>query len=124
MGSDYRIDLFGSNASRASILRAQAGDTTAHFAPLSIEGDSVVVKIPLAKLGSDDGRLSIAAVVGTFDRPTDIAPNSGVILARPASALVAGVSAIKAPGDSPVRTGRAEWPARTFTAPGYRAPRR
>ena len=124
MGSDYRIDLFGSNASRASILRAQGGDTTAHFAPLSIEGDSVVVKIPLAKLGSDDGRLSIAAVVGTFDRPTDIAPNSGVILARPASALVAGVSAIKAPGDSPVRTGRAEWPARTFTAPGYRAPRR
>jgi|SRR5688572_7875279 len=121
MGSDYRIDLFGSNATRAEILRAQGGDTTAHFAPLSIEGDSVVVKIPLAKLGGDDGRMTISAVLGTFDRPTDIAPNSGVILARPASALVAGMSAIKATGDSPVRKGPAEWPARTFTAPGYRA---
>src|SRR5688500_1491456 len=124
MGSDYRLDLFGSTASTARILRAQGRDTTAHFAPLSSEGDSVVVKIPLAKLGGDDGRMTISAVLGTFDRPTDIAPNSGVILARPEGALVAGVSAIKATGDSPVRRGPAEWPARKFSEPGYRASHR
>ena len=53
------------------------------IAPLASSG--------LAKLGGDDGRMTISAVLGTFDRPTDIAPNSGVILARPASALVAGL---------------------------------
>lgn len=117
MGSDYRVDLFSSSASAARLLRAQSGDTTAQFTPLSIEGDSVVVKIPLAKLGGDDGRMAISAVLGTLDRPTDIAPNSGVILARPASALLAGMSAIKAPGDSPLRKGSARWPATGFASP-------
>lgn len=124
MGSDYRLDLFGSTATTARILRAQGGDTTAHFAPLSIEGDSVVVKIPLAKLGGDDGRMTISAVLGTFDRPTEIAPNSGVILARPEGALVAGVSTIRATGNSPVRKGPAEWPAKSFSEPGHRASHR
>jgi hypothetical protein len=81
--------------------------------PMSLEGDSVVVKIPLAKLGGDDGRLAISALLGTADRPTDVVPNSGAILARPASALLAGTSAFKAP-DGIIRKGRAEWPATGF----------
>lgn len=116
-GSDYRVDFFLSNATSARLLRAFSGaDTTTHLTPLVIEGDSVIVKIPLAKLGPDDGRLSITAVLGTDDRPTDIAPNAGVILARPASALLAGASAIKAPDDSPVRKGSADWPATGYSA--------
>ena len=116
MGSDYRIDLFESTATTARLLRAQSGDTSEQLAPLSIEGDSVVVKIPLAKLGGDDGRMSISAVLGTFDRPTDIAPNSGVILARPASAVLAGASAIRSAGDGQIRKGAAEWPAKKYSA--------
>jgi hypothetical protein len=115
MGSDYRIDLFQSGSGVARLLRAQGGDTTAQLAPMSIEGDSVVVKIPLAKLGGDDGRLSISAVYGTGDRPTDIAPNSGVILARPAGGLVASTSAIRASSDAPIRKGSADWPAKNYT---------
>jgi hypothetical protein len=118
-GSDYRIDFFSSNATSGRLLRAGAGDSTTHLVPLALEGDSVVVKIPLAKLGPDDGRLSITAVFGTVDRPTDIAPNSGVILARPASAMVAGMSAIQAPppDNATIRKGAREWPAKGYAAP-------
>ena len=114
-GSDYRIDFFGSVVGGARLLRAGAGDSTTHRTPLALEGDSVIVKIPLAKLGPDDGRLTITAVLGTQDRPTDIAPNSGVIVARPSAALLAGGSAIKLPGDSPVRKADAKWPATGFS---------
>ena len=117
MGSDYRVDLFLSGTEGARLLRFQSGDTTVHLAPMTLEGDSVIVKIPLAKLGGDDGRMVISALFGTSDRPTDLAPNSGAILARPATALVAGMSAIKAAGDAPIRRGAATWPARGYTVP-------
>lgn len=94
-GVDYAIALFEADASSVRIHRVGAGfDTTAHRVPLQIEGDSVIIRIPLAKLGGDDGNLSITSVVGTADRPTDIAPNSGVILARqPTGSVVASATA-------------------------------
>jgi hypothetical protein len=117
MGSDYRIDLFLSGANGARLLRFQSGDTTVHLAPMALEGDSVVVKIPLAKLGGDDGRMVLSALFGTVDRPTELAPNSGAILARPASAIMAGMSAIKAAGSAPVRKDAATWPPSGYTVP-------
>jgi hypothetical protein len=115
MGSDYRVDLFASGSSGARLLRFQSGDTTVHLAPMTLEGDSVVVKIPLAKLGGDDGLMVISALLGTADRPTELVPNTGAVVARPASALVAGMSAIKAAGAAPVRKGAATWPPQGYT---------
>jgi hypothetical protein len=115
MGSDYRVDFFLSGAEGARLLRFQSGDTTVQLTPMTLEGDSVVVKIPLAKLGGDDGLMVLSALLGTFDRPTELVPNTGAILARPASALVAGVSAIKDAGDAPVRKGAPTWPPRGYT---------
>ena len=115
IGSDYRIDLFLSGNAGARLLRFQSGDTTTQLAPMSLEGDSVVVKIPLAKLGGDDGRMAISALFGTDDRPTDVVPNSGAILARPSSALLAGLSVIELP-EGLIRKGPAEWRARTFSS--------
>lgn len=88
-GSDYAIMLFEATADGVRLLKTSPFDTTMHRVPFALEGDSVIIRIPLAKLGGDDGNLTITTIVGTADRPTDLAPNSGVIVARPASAPVA-----------------------------------
>lgn len=90
-GVDYGLILFRATSSSVPLLKALGGDSTTHRVPLAIEGDSVIVRIPLAKLGGDDGNLSITSVVGTEDRPTDVVPNSGVILGRqPTGGAIAG----------------------------------
>lgn len=90
-GVDYGIILFEATSTSVLIEKAVGFDTTTHRVPLAIEGDSVIVRIPLAKLGPDDGNLSVTFTLGTLDRPTDIVPNSGVVLARqPTGAIVAG----------------------------------
>lgn len=91
-GVDYGLILFDATNTYVSLEKASftSTDTTTHRVPIAIEGDSVVLRIPLAKLGPDDGNMSITAVVGTTDRPTDVVPNSGVVLGRvPAGASVA-----------------------------------
>lgn len=106
-GVDYGVILFEGSATSVRIERALANpDTTTFRVPMALEGDSVVIKIPLATLAADDGRMSVTMVLGTSDRPTDIAPNTGVILARPAAALrgneaVAGARATLRAGSQP-----------------------
>jgi hypothetical protein len=54
-------------------------------------GDSVVISVPLALLDNDDGNMTVTAVFGTGQRPTDLVPNAGVIVARrPAGSTLAG----------------------------------
>jgi hypothetical protein len=92
-GVEYGLLLFEATNTSVYLAKSSGSDTTTHRVPLSIEGDSVVIKLPLAKLANDDGNMSITSVIGTTDRPTDIAPNSGVILARqPASPVIAGAA--------------------------------
>lgn len=96
-GVDYGILLFSAVGSYVPILKASTTtfDSTTHRVPLALEGDSVVVKIPLAKLGPDDGNLSLTALIGTYDRPTDLAPNTGQILGRaPAPVIAAAVQGV------------------------------
>jgi hypothetical protein len=88
-GVDYAVVLFDADANSVALVKIQPQDTTTHRVPIKVEGDSVIVRIPLAKLGGDDGNMTITSIIGTEDRPTDLLPNSGVILARPASAAVA-----------------------------------
>jgi hypothetical protein len=93
MGADYGVLLFDATSTSVVIARAFSSDTTTHLVPLAIQGDSIIVRIPLAKLGGDDGNLALTSTVGTIDRPTDIIPNTGVILARqPTGGTIAGDS--------------------------------
>lgn len=110
-GSDNRLDLFSTATESVVLLTALLTDTLTHRVPFAIEGDSVIVRIPLEKLKGDDGRLSISAVFGTQDRPTDIAPNAGVILARPTTSLLADRNPILLRfGDAPLARPLASWP--------------
>lgn len=108
-GSDKRILL---DEGSAHLLTAAFTDTLSHLVPAVMEGDSVLFKIPLEKLGNDDGNLSVTVVLGTFDRPTDIAPNSGVFLARPSPSLVANGNAVSVMGPvrAPLTEGAGKWP--------------
>jgi hypothetical protein len=117
-GVDYVVTLFDADASSVGIERVTGFDTVTHRVPIAMEGDSVIVRIPLAKLGGDDGNMTITSIVGTTDRPTDFIPNSGVVLARTPTGpvivdAVAGADAPKA-----VRSVRAaprrpaRWPPR------------
>ncbi|MEM6797412.1 MAG: hypothetical protein AAF725_25810 [Acidobacteriota bacterium] len=49
------------------------------MAQVAFGGTTVVTTVPLATLGDLDGALDLAVAVGTFDEPTDIAPNQGSI---------------------------------------------
>ena len=81
-GVDYTIGLFDSDSASTGLYRqAGIGDRIGRV-PARFAGDSVVVLIPLAKIGADDGNMTMTVLVGTRDRPTDYAPNNGIIAAR------------------------------------------
>jgi hypothetical protein len=45
--------------------------------PATFDVNQVTVKVPLAFLGGDDGRVNAAALVGNLAGPTDCVPNRG-----------------------------------------------
>ncbi len=49
----------------------------------TFEGSHIVVDIPLALLGNDDGYVSAAAIVGVIGSPTDFVPNAGHLALNP-----------------------------------------
>lgn len=90
-GAEYSISLFELDSVSAPVYNETfTSSTYMGRARVRFDADSVSISIPLAKFGNDDGNMTITAIVGTQDRPTDYAPNTGVITARvPASAGVA-----------------------------------
>jgi hypothetical protein len=59
----------------------------------TVDADSVRFVVPFERLDGDDGNVTLTAIIGTPDRPTDLAPNSGVLLSHlPASPLAVGRS--------------------------------
>lgn len=86
LGVDYVLDLFSADSTSVDLDRVSTGSSSRVSARFS--GDSLVVQIPLSALGNDDGNFKLAMVIGTSERPTDIAPNAGVYTARrPGSVL-------------------------------------
>lgn len=79
LGVDYSVDLFSADAGLVSLTRSTGGSSRI---PIAFAGDSVVVRIPLGALGSPSGNFRLGVIVGTPMRPTDLAPNSGVFVAR------------------------------------------
>lgn len=118
-GVDYALVLWEGTATSV-LLASVTTDTTTHRVPMVLEGDSIVFRIPLAKLAGDDGRMSVTMVVGDDDRPTDIAPNAGVILARPSAGQREGgvIAGSRAKVQAPAAARDVKWaPSRPSVTP-------
>jgi hypothetical protein len=80
LGIDFLLDLFDENGTRETVLYAATGQ---QIVPSTVSGNTMVVRIPMQLLGSDDGSFSVVGVIGLIDRATDIIPNTGGVLVRP-----------------------------------------
>lgn len=94
LGDGFFIDL-GSEATHrgyVDIIDASTTSTTG-LAQISYLGEPVSLVAPLAVLGNDDGLLNYAAIVGTSEEVTDVAPNgasplTSIAAPEPCSAAV------------------------------------
>jgi hypothetical protein len=81
-GVDYSVSLFDGDINSAELH-------IVGVPPLAVvgrvrtvyTGDSVVVQVPLDKIG-DDGNMTLSAIFGTAQRITDIVPNAGRLTLR------------------------------------------
>ncbi len=86
-GVEYEISFLSNEDSTAEVYGLDGFLGLVHA---TYDADSVTFRLPLDKIGGDDGNLSYSVVVGTTDRPTDIAPSAGSLLARaPTSPMIA-----------------------------------
>jgi hypothetical protein len=82
-GVDYSVSFFAGDSSSAELHIvgvppfAIVGRVRTVYA-----GDSVVVQIPLEKMGNTDGNMTLSAIFGTAQRITDIVPNAGRLTLR------------------------------------------
>jgi len=94
------MNLFGGDATQGVEARLSFATGASPFGVVStlsdnfgvvrtiIDGDSVRFVIPFERIDGDDGNLTITGIVGSTDRPTDLIPNTGVLLSHlPASAV-------------------------------------
>ncbi|MEX2284889.1 MAG: hypothetical protein WEE89_20545 [Gemmatimonadota bacterium] len=81
LGIDYTIGLGGT----ATSVTVGPPSGPAVQVPAAFSGNTVIMRIPLAAIGNDDGNFSLVGIIGTVDRPTDVFPNSGATLVRPAA---------------------------------------
>lgn len=84
-GVDYVLSFFEMSLASAILY---AYDGSAVLVPVSFGGDSVMVRIPYSMMGDDDGNMTISGVFGTADRPTDLVPNTGQIVAHRSGAAL------------------------------------
>lgn len=71
LGVEYYVNI-GANVT----VRAAGTTITATVTP-TFSGKRLSFRVPRNLLGSDDGFLNAAVIVGTADEPTDLAPNAG-----------------------------------------------
>lgn len=78
MGDEFHVDFFGYSSidSAVDLVDDRPGGGVTRV-PVTIGPNTVTVVIPLGDLGNDDGAVNLAAVMGTFVEPTDVAPNQG-----------------------------------------------
>ena len=87
-GIDYIISLIGGTATTVRVV-APGGVATA--AAVAYSGNTLIMRIPMQALGSDDGRFAVVGAVGTLDRPTDVFANASVFAVRPSAAIAGWV---------------------------------
>lgn len=96
LGVEYNIDigLEEFTPGFVDVFNAATGVTTG-FAPITFSVNSLSINVPLAFLGGDSGLVNYAAVIGTFDEPTDRVPNgaapaTSAPIPEPATMLLLG----------------------------------
>jgi len=87
MGSDYIVEMWMAGTGKYAIfdsLFVSVDSITPTF-----DANLLTLTIPLTALGGDDGIANLATVVGTFENPSDIAPNDGHLAMGPEPFAVA-----------------------------------
>jgi hypothetical protein len=95
LGEEFSIDLFTEEDHTGSVDILDEMFDVVGSAPISYAAHSFSVVIPLGLLGGGSGLLNYGAIVGTFDEPTDRAPNGSAPLTstpvpEPATMLLFG----------------------------------
>ncbi|MEM9555962.1 MAG: hypothetical protein AAGC60_17025 [Acidobacteriota bacterium] len=83
MGNEAYLDLFSYEAGIAGAtieLVDDINESVLGRVPVTFAGSTLEVNVPLALLG-DDGAVNVAAIIGTLDEATDLAPNDGSVAA-------------------------------------------
>jgi hypothetical protein len=92
MGAEYHIALFDNDTASTELVftpNETSPFTVVGRVRIKAEADSFVVFMPLNKIG-DDGNLAVTMVIGTPERPTDVAPNAGTFVLRtPVAPIIA-----------------------------------
>lgn len=76
LGVEFLVDLFD-NPDGSLSVRENAGGTEVGTVMPTFGATSITFTIPQSMIGSDDGNVDLATVIGSLDEPTDIAPNTG-----------------------------------------------
>ena len=78
IGMEYFVDLFLTHEPEPIVLivDAETFEIVAET-PARVEGDAIGFDVPIEAIGSDDGFVNTALVVGDFFQPTDWAPDEG-----------------------------------------------
>jgi hypothetical protein len=76
MGVDFALDLFTYNGDSTVNILDTLGAIRGQVRPV-FSGSRVSVRIRRTLLGSDDGFVNAAVIIGTASEPTDITPNNG-----------------------------------------------
>lgn len=111
LGVEYFISLHAADdADQVPLIDAATGAELFRI-PAAYVDNRIVLPIPLALLGGDDGNVNMATIMGTSPEPTDVAPNNGaVIVFPPAGAPPAGLRAeTDRPGQPGVRRPVLRW---------------
>lgn len=86
MGVDAGLNLTTIRAD-STVLVYDSGGNGIGRAKVEIGGRRIIIHVPAALLGNDDGYVDAAVIVGNSKSPTDFAPQSGRLsLPRPTSA--------------------------------------
>jgi len=110
LGIEYELDFYNDPT---SMLFYSLSNTVVVAA--SAAGNTVTARIPMARVGGDDGNFSIGGVIGTRDRPTDIFPNAGQTTVRRDFGIASTGNIVSSAGRIATRRGT---PGRTWTGRG------
>ena len=74
LGIEYAVSLFEEDDGTMIVygLDGEVG----RIAPIYTD-TRIIVTVPLAMIGNDDGNVNLSAVIGTEEEPTDLVPNTG-----------------------------------------------
>ena len=118
VGVDFGISMFDATSTTALLFALQnPTDVQTFEVPATFSGTVVTVRIPMSLLDDDDGNYTAVSIFGTPDRPTDIAPNSGGIVARTGPALGTGSVPSLAERATDLLRPKPSWGKALFAAP-------